>query len=131
MGYDILMTKKILLVEDDSLFRPVLKEKLETEGFNVSVAVDGAKAVAIVRENQFDLALIDMVLPKMNGIATAKQIKELNPDTEIIFLKNLEDNEHLAEALTMGLTDYIIKADWTINEIVGKVKAKLGLEQKK
>lgn len=120
-------SKKILIVEDDKQLQMALKEKFETEHFNVIIASDGQEGLELTKKESPDLVLIDILLPKINGIAMAREIKKLGLDTVMIFLTNLSDMEHVAEASDAAFSDYLVKSDWDIDDIVKKVKERLNI----
>jgi len=120
--------KKILVVEDELPLALSLKDKFEAAGFDVAIATDGQKGLEAAKTGKPDLVLIDILLPKLDGISMAKKINELGLGVKIIFLTNLNDSKHISEAISAEATDYLVKADWNINDIVDKVKQKLGLK---
>lgn len=121
--------KTILLVEDEQFFSDQLRDKLKEEGFNVIEAKDGLEGLNAAKKNHPDLILLDIVLPEMDGLAVLKNLRAdgWGKDAKIIFLTNYPFEEKAGEALNLGVTEYIIKANWQISDIVGKVKAKLEL----
>jgi len=121
-------SKKILIVEDDLSLRSVLKDRLRDEGFIVVVASDGEEGLAVTKKENPDLVLIDIMLPKLDGISMAKEIKKLDLGTLIIYLTNLSDTEHISKALAVEATDYLVKSNWDINDMVVRIKQKLGLK---
>jgi len=122
------LSKKILIVEDESPLLSSLKDRFESEGFNVLTASDGVMGLEIAKKEKPDLVLIDILLPKLNGISMAKEINKLKLETRMMFLTNLSDPKHISEALTTDVTDYLVKSDWNINDLVARVKQKLELE---
>jgi len=122
------LSKKILIVEDESPLLSSLKDRFESEGFDVLTASDGMTGLQITKKEKPDLVLIDILLPKLNGISMAKEINKLKLGTHMMFLTNLSDSKHISEALTTDVTDYLVKSDWNINDLVVRVKQKLGLE---
>jgi len=128
MEDNLVQKKKILIVEDDTPLLYSLRDKFESEGFTVLTAVDGTEGLEVVKREKPDLVLIDILLPKLDGISMAKEINKLNLGTAMIFLTNLSDAEHISEAVTTGTVDYLVKSDWNINDVVGKVRQKLGLK---
>lgn len=122
------LEKKVLIVEDDKDFLWILKQGFTGKGFSVVFAEDGAEGLKMAELEKPDLILLDILLPKMDGIAVAKAIKEKGINTHIIFLTNLKDTEHIGEAVsTMKDTEYIIKSDLHLDEIVKRAKEKLGI----
>lgn len=120
--------KKILIVEDELPLRSILMDQFTGEGFNVLAASDGEEGLAITKKEKPDLVLIDILLPKMDGITMAKEIKKLNLGTLMIFLTNLSDVQHIADASEAVYSDYIIKSDLNVDDVVDKVKKRLGLK---
>ncbi len=122
---------KILLVEDDSFLRDICEKKLKKEGFNVEVAVDGREAVKKAGEFKPELILLDIILPIMDGFEVLKQIRSHKDEsvkkTPVIMLTNLGQEEDSKKALALGANDYLVKAYFTTEDIIQKVKKRLGL----
>lgn len=123
-----LKDKKILIVEDDPPLQTILRETFESEGFTVFVAEDGEQGFNITKKENPDLVLIDILLPKVDGITMAGEIKDLGLGTKMIFLTNLSDVGNITKATAIALTDYLVKSDWNIEDVVGRVKSKLGIK---
>jgi DNA-binding response OmpR family regulator len=121
--------KKILIVEDDEDFISILRTKFEKEGFPVVTAENGEMAVAVAEKEKPDLIISDILMPKMDGIEMAKKIKEFNKDVMIVFLTNIKDVDYTKGIEKLTGFDYWIKSDLPIDEIVGRVRAKLGLNK--
>lgn len=118
---------KILLVEDDKFLRDLLTKRLSKEGFEIETAVDGEEGLKKVQETKPDLVLLDLILPGINGFDVLKKIRE-NPalsDVKIIVLSNLGQKEDVKRALDLGAQDYLVKAHFTLDEIIEKVKKNL------
>jgi DNA-binding response OmpR family regulator len=122
------MPKKILIVEDDKFLRELLQSKLEKEkDFSVVVAQDGEEGFRKAQEESPDLVLLDLILPGVDGFEILKRIKN-NPaisDTKVIVLSNLGQTEDVDRAMNLGAKDYLIKAHFTLEEIVEKVRKNL------
>jgi len=115
---------RILLVEDDEFLRDICKRKLEIEGFNVSVAVDGTQALKKIEEEDPQMILLDVILPGLDGFEILKTIKA-NParaKTPVIMLTNLGQTSEVEKGLSLGADEYIVKAHFTIAEIIEKIK---------
>lgn len=123
---------KILLVEDDSFLRDICEKKLKKEGFEVVVAVDGEEAVKKAGEFRPAVVLLDIILPAMDGFEVLKKIRSHKDravkNAHVIMLTNLGQEEDSKKALDLGANDYLIKAYFTTEEIVKKIKGRLGLE---
>lgn len=119
--------KNILIVEDEEAIRNVMYDALVGEGFSVSVAKDGYEALAKVSEIKLDLILLDVLMPRMDGTAVLKELKskEETKSIPVIMLTNLDEMESVSKAVDAKVTDYIVKSDWSIQDIVAKVKSKL------
>ncbi len=120
--------KKILIVDDEVALRRAIVDSLKTEGnFDILEAGDGEVALEIIKKEQPDLVLLDIAMPKMDGMEMARRAQEekLLEKTKIIFLTNSTDITQIATAVEVGSSDYLIKADWDIKDIVGRVLEKL------
>jgi DNA-binding response OmpR family regulator len=118
---------KVLIIEDEEALRGVLQEKMQSAGFEISVAKDGDEGWGMAKSQKPDIILLDLVLPKHNGfdvLYTIKQDPELK-DIPVFVLSNLAEDENLKKALALGAEDYFVKAQHPINEIVEKVKSRL------
>lgn len=115
---------RVLLVEDDDFLRKICKTKLEREGFNVSVAVNGKEALKKILEGDSQIVLLDIILPAMDGFEVLKRVKEdsSRSSVPIIMLTNLGQASDIEKGFKLGAEDYIIKAHLTVGEIVEKVK---------
>lgn len=114
---------KILVVDDEAKIVEVLKAYLEQAGFEVATACDGASALASARDEQPDLAVLDIMLPGMDGLEVTKALqKEL--DTPVILLTAKSDEVDRLVGLEIGADDYIVKP-FSPREVVARVKAVL------
>ena len=119
--------KKILIVDDEELVIKALTEKLSAEGFTVESAKDGEKALLKVSRTRPDLILLDIIMPKLDGISVLKRLKASNvtKNIPVIILTNLYEDKKVVEELESGGTDYLVKVDYTLPEIIDRVKEKL------
>jgi DNA-binding response OmpR family regulator len=99
----------LLLVEDEPSVVSVVSRGLTDEGFTVSIAPDGLIGKQMALENQFDLIILDIMLPGINGLELCKIIKEQKPNTPIIMLTALGTTENVVNGLDNGADDYLIK----------------------
>ena len=116
--------KKVLIVEDTKSYLWILKEALEGQGFDVITAEDGEAGVETAIKENPDLILLDITMPKMDGIAASKKIKLAGIKAPILFLTNMGDLKHISEAAETA-TDYIVKAEVSVDDIVIRVKERL------
>ena len=112
---------KILLVEDDDALRFIVKDNLEQHHFQVSAAEDGEIALRFFNEIEFDLVILDVMLPKIDGFQVAKTIRNKNEQVPIIFLTARSMTEDKITGLTLGGDDYIPKP-FSMEELLLKIK---------
>jgi CheY-like chemotaxis protein len=121
--------KRILIVEDDETLRLVLKDSLQKEkSFDVWDAEDGAVALEVVEKFHPDLALIDISIPKVDGLTLARIMseKKFTDKTKILFLTNSSDISKISVASAInGVLGYLIKSDWDISDVIKQIKEKL------
>jgi len=119
--------KKILFIEDEQALQRALGDILGKEDYEVISALDGETGLKLAETKEPDLILLDVILPKMKGFDVLKKLKE-DPDTKeipVIILTNLEEMQHVEEALRLGATTYLVKTDYTLEEVIEKVKKSL------
>jgi len=119
---------KILIIEDEPTLRKRLVEKFSSEGFVVSEAKDGEGGLALALAERPNIILLDIILPKMHGLEVLKKIRgnERGKTVPIIFLTNLSDGELVAKAVENGVYDFLIKKDWSLQDVVSQVCKRLG-----
>ncbi len=118
---------KILIVEDEEILLTALSEELKQEGFEAVGAKDGVEGVEKAASEKPDLILLDLVMPRLDGIGALKQMKS-NPDTKeipVVILTNLSDYDKVSDALSLGAMDYLVKANYRLEELVTKIKTVL------
>lgn len=116
-----------MIIEDDDALRGVLSDALRAEHIDVIEAKDGEKGLAAAEQTPPDLILLDILLPRLDGRAVFRAIREHKDlqNIPVSFLTNLSDLENISDALGTEKADYIIKSDWSIDEIIRHVKEKL------
>jgi len=122
------MKKKILIVEDDRSLQNALVEIIGREGFETVSAFDGEEALAKLQEGKPDLILLDIVLPKKDGYEVLEEIKK-NEETKnipVLILTNLEEIDNVQKALDLGATTFMVKSDFSLKDILEKIKVALG-----
>jgi len=102
-------TYKILIVDDDLLILQAISLSLEQEGYHVVTAVNGEKAIDLIKKNNFDLILTDLVMEPIDGMGVLKKAKELNPESIVIILTGYGDLISAIEALRLNADDYLLK----------------------
>ena len=116
---------KILLVEDDPMVVRMYQRKLEKDGFQLILAFNGEEGLAALKKEKPDIVLLDIMMPKMNGIDMLKTVKA-DPafkDIPIVMLTNLGDRpEDVQKCKELGAEDYWVKANTPIQEIAERIK---------
>ena len=116
---------KVLLVEDDSLMVRMYQRKLASDGYDVSVAVNGEEGLAKIRSFRPDLVLLDIMMPKLNGLQMLERMKADPTVSQIpaIILTNLGGSqEDIERGLELGAVAYLVKSAYRPDEVVAKVK---------
>lgn len=114
----------ILIVEDEDILSKVLRDKFEEANFKVVIAEDGAVVLDMARKIKPDAILLDILLPKIDGLEVLSRLKS---DDElktipVMVMTNLNDDDKLKKALGLGAVDYMIKTQHPVNEIVERIK---------
>jgi len=120
--------KQILLVEDDKNFGDVLKSYLEMNGFDITLVDDGEKGFNAYRKQKYDLCIFDVMMPKKDGFTLAKEIRETDRQTPIIFLTAKTLKEDVVNGFKIGADDYISKP-FDTTELLYRVQAILKRSQ--
>lgn len=119
--------QKILIIEDDMFLRSLIGRKLENDGYQTEMAMDGEEGLIKVDKAKPDLILLDIILPKMNGFEVLERIKKdkKTAATPVVLLTNLGEKEDAEKGISLGAEDYLVKAHFTPEEIVDKIKGVL------
>jgi DNA-binding NtrC family response regulator len=100
---------RILVVDDEDALRMVLSSELEGEGYKVASASDGAEAIDILKKDEFDLILLDIKMPNVDGFEVLKFVKETHPNTKVIMLTGFADLKNAIESKKLGAEDFVSK----------------------
>lgn len=114
----------ILIVEDEPAMQLGLKDNLEFEGYNVTIASDGQSGLDSILTNQFDLILLDVMLPNMSGFDVCKNARSKGIDTPIILLTARGEEIDKVLGLELGADDYMTKP-FSVRELLARIKANL------
>lgn len=114
---------KILVVDDERLIRNVIREYLENEKYEVFEAENGFDALRVLETNKVDLIILDIMMPRMDGFETLKEIRKTK-DTPVIMLSAMKEEEDKLSSFNLGVDDYITKP-FSPKELVARVKAHL------
>ncbi|MFA6475617.1 MAG: response regulator [Patescibacteria group bacterium] len=125
-------SKSILIVEDEVFLSKILAERMRDEGFdNIEVAGNGEEALAKMVTQRPDIILLDMILPRLNGFEVLQQMK-VNPKLKqvpVLVLSNLGQDDDIAKAKALGVADYIVKSNFSLQKVVQKVNTILAAKQ--
>lgn len=119
--------KKILVVEDDAPLRRVLVEKLTGERFNVLEAADGQEGVVIALRDRPDLIILDVYMPKMDGISMLTKLRSdpWGRSASVLVLTNSTDAETIAKVTGLGAADFLIKSEWSLANLVERIRKEI------
>ena len=119
--------KKIVIVEDDEHIAKVYRLKLESEGMDPIIASDGEEAVVKIFSEKPDLVLLDLMLPKKDGFWVLEEVKKnpKNSKAPILVISNLGQKIDQERAMALGATEYLVKIDYPIQDIIDKIKSYL------
>lgn len=122
--------KTILIVEDDRALSLTLKDNFEKEGFGIILAKDGVEGLKFALEQKPDLILLDIVMPNMDGMTMMRKLREdvRGKKVPIIILTNLESDDAIMKGVIRDEPSYyLVKANWKMEDVIEKVKERLGL----
>lgn len=114
--------RNILMVEDDSTIAFAVKYAVEQEGFNLDIAENIENARKIVNSKEYDLILLDVMLPDGSGYEFLKQLREHDEDTPVIFLTACDEEVNIVMGLDIGADDYITKP-FRVRELISRINA--------
>jgi two-component system alkaline phosphatase synthesis response regulator PhoP len=115
---------KIVIAEDDKLISASLVQGFKDAGFEAIPAFDGEEALAKVKEHKPDAMVLDIMMPKLDGIGVMWELKA-DPEmskTKVVMLTNMSDANTISKIMEAGGTDYLLKSDQSIDQVVDKVK---------
>ena len=120
--------RKILVVEDDQFLREFYQELLNEEGYLIDVAADGEAALAKIWNNEYDLILLDIMLPKKDGVQILRELKVKPPKSSKVTIVNLTNNGQAAvikECFALGAQGYLIKSALNPDQVLQEIKSYL------
>lgn len=121
---------RILFVEDDKSIAHFVKKGLEENYFSVDMAYDGEEGLYLALQERYDLLILDIMLPKMDGIEILKSMREKSIETPVIFLTAKDAEKDIVKGLNLGADDYMVKP-FSINELLARVRAILRRDKAK
>lgn len=118
---------KIALVEDDFIQANLIAGELIRSGFDVVKALDGRQGLDLILRERPDLIVLDIIMPVMDGITMLKELRkdEWGEKAKVIVLTNLNDQNKIVEALENQTFDYLVKTDWSLEDLVKRIKSRL------
>ncbi|OGZ07292.1 MAG: hypothetical protein A3D65_02230 [Candidatus Lloydbacteria bacterium RIFCSPHIGHO2_02_FULL_50_13] len=124
------LNKKVLIVEDEAPLRNAVTDILSFEGFTVFQAKNGQEGLDTAFKEHPDLILLDLLMPIMDGLTMLEKLRQdatWGKDAAVILLTNINDPEKIALATEAGSYDFLVKSDWNIEDVVKKIKMRLGV----
>jgi DNA-binding response OmpR family regulator len=122
-----LPSKKILVVEDEKLIAKPLAKRMQLFGFEVKNAFDGEEALAMLGKEKFDLVLLDLMMPKVDGFDVLTAMKAKGDATPVIVATNLNEEKDISRVMSFGVANYYVKSDTALDEIIERIKITLGI----
>lgn len=121
-------TKKVLFIEDDDFLRSLVVTKLQKNDFEVATNADGLNALEVINNEKPDIILLDLMLPGVGGFEILESIRNdaTWKDLKVIIFSNLGDEEDIKKGEALGASEYLVKANFTLDELVEKVNEILG-----
>jgi DNA-binding response OmpR family regulator len=113
---------RVLLAEDDENLGNLLKEYLKARNFEAELCTDGEKALKNLQRNQYDICILDVMMPNMDGFTVAREIRRLNNDIPIIFLTAKSMKDDVLEGFSSGADDYLTKP-FSMEELIFRIEA--------
>lgn len=115
-------TKNVLVIEDEKPLYTALRLKLEHEGIKVTVATDGQEALDLLLKNDYDLVLMDLIMPNIDGFQTMEQLAKIGKHPKVYIMSNLSQPEDETRARELGASKFFIKSDTSLTAIVEEIK---------
>lgn len=116
--------KTVLIVEDDEFLAEIYKRQFQNDGFDSQVALNGESALSVLQGSPFDVIVLDIMLPKMDGLTLLGEIKKNQKTAKIpvVMLSNLSQDSTVKQALALGAKGYLVKAQYLPPQVVEEVK---------
>ncbi len=111
---------KILLIDDEEEFASTLAERLELRGYIAKISKDGESGISLLTHDSFDIVILDLMMPGLNGLDTLKQIKEINKHLPVILLTGHGSTQDGTKGISIGAFDFLIKP-LDIKELIKKI----------
>lgn len=116
----------ILIVEDEIDVRELYRDLLKDNGFNVLLATNGREGLVVARENKWDLMLLDIMLPEIDGLSVLEEVKEKHKKP-VLIISNLNNDDIISRATDLGSNGYIVKSELNPKQFIVEVKKYLNI----
>lgn len=116
------ISKAVLVVEDEKPLSHALELKLQHEGFTVTVASNGREALELIGNQHFDVVLLDLIMPDIDGFQVLEKLKSIPEAPTVFVLSNLSQHEDEEKVLSLGARKFFIKSDTSLTTIIDEVK---------
>ena len=126
--------KRLLIIEDETFIRELYARILRNEGYEVEEAADGEAGYEAITQNDYDLILLDIMLPKLDGIGVLQKLQTERPDKldlPIVVLSNLDEELTIAKSVALGIRGYLVKSQCSNEQLVREVANYLKQEEVK
>ena len=117
------MNKKILIIEDEKPMAKAMEIKLTKAGFNVTVVLNGDDGLLELERDVYDLVILDILMPVVDGWRVLEEIKEKDIKVKVIVISNLSQPEDKKRAMELGASDYMVKTESSLANIVDRVRS--------
>jgi DNA-binding response OmpR family regulator len=125
-------TEKILVIEDDQFLRELYDELLKEDGYEVDLAEDGEQGLSKFLQGGYDLVLLDIMLPKVDGLEILRKAKDTKPKKEngsIVLLTNLGQDSIIKEGFALGASGYLVKSAMNPDQVLNEIKVFLSKDK--
>jgi len=117
------MNKKILIIEDEKTSAKALEIKLQKAGYDTKTVFNGGEGLKELENGGYDLVLLDILMPIVDGWSVLEKIKEKGMQVKVIITTNLSQPEDKKRAMKMGASDFMVKSDSTLSSIVDRIQS--------
>ncbi|MEK7559962.1 MAG: response regulator [Patescibacteria group bacterium] len=116
--------KKILFIEDEESLQKTMRDSLERSGYSMVSAMDGENGILLAKNENPDLILLDLILPKKDGFEVLKALKSdsRTDGIPVIVLTNLEGSGDIEKVLSLGARTYLVKSNYSLDDVLSKIK---------
>jgi DNA-binding response OmpR family regulator len=115
---------RILVVEDEPRILAFVTRGLESEGFAVDAAADGVAALRCARSARYDVAILDLLLPRIDGLAVLRDLRQHNPELPVVILSARSDLATKLRGFELGANDYVVKP-FSLDELIARIRVQL------